>query len=118
MECAHCQPEQNGQRPVFWSYNLLAHHEAEHPSHHVPPMASCRSNPDECALVKAVGGERMSRLSAELKAMLAKAQALHRLSRLGRRSSKRQLLQLRRQVGLVGVVRSVRIEVKPSKSLQ
>jgi hypothetical protein len=72
MECALCQPEQNEQHPVCWSYNLQVHHQIEHNSHPLPVAA--RMTDEEKALVKAVGGEKRALCVAE-EAILRKAQA-------------------------------------------
>eukprot|EP00966_Prymnesium_polylepis_P017020 392835-Prymnesium_polylepis.1 len=61
--CNHCKPEQNAERPVFWSYNLTRHHDKEHPSHPRPPAGYV--DPQEKDLVKAVGGERRGLTSDE-----------------------------------------------------
>jgi len=53
VECELCAPEQNQQRPVFWSYNLSAHHACEHGSHATPPEALVGALERE--LVKKVG---------------------------------------------------------------
>jgi len=53
VECEFCAPEQNQQRPVFWSYNLSHHHNCMHSSHAKPPEAVVGELERE--LVKTVG---------------------------------------------------------------
>ena len=62
-----CPPEQNQQRPVYWSYNLAAHHREAHASHPLPSV--CDVSALERELVKTVGGERRA-LSEEQKRRL------------------------------------------------
>ena len=72
IECEFCEPEQGGKRPVFWSYNLRAHHAAAHPSHPVPVAALVGDLERE--LVRQVGGLR-TKVTAEQKRKLSAANA-------------------------------------------
>jgi hypothetical protein len=54
VACGNCKPEMNQERPVFWSYNIRVHHESEHPSHPLPPVACVSQAERTC--VKCVGG--------------------------------------------------------------
>ena len=68
VPCEYCEPEQNQQRPCYWSYNLKAHHEKEHASH---PLPACAAISDlEKELVMALGKAPKSSLSAEQKRRL------------------------------------------------
>eukprot|EP00966_Prymnesium_polylepis_P059567 1380793-Prymnesium_polylepis.1 len=67
VECAHCEPEAEGKRPVLWSYNLGSHHRKKHASHPLPAVATLA--PLEKAFVQIVGGDRKA-LSAEQKRAL------------------------------------------------
>eukprot|EP00966_Prymnesium_polylepis_P143956 3323307-Prymnesium_polylepis.1 len=75
VECAFCKPEQNQQRPVFWSYNLRAHHEdpKEHLSHPLPLVA--RVSAAERQLVKCIGGDWKATIPESLRSVLKDAQA-------------------------------------------
>ena len=56
VEWALCPPEQGDQRPVFWRYNLSAHHDSAHSLHAKPQEALVGAL--ERDLVKTVGGDR------------------------------------------------------------
>ena len=65
VECAFCPPEQNKQRPVFWSYNLGAHHMQAHAAHPLPEHA--RISEVEKEWVLTVGSTPSASLSAAQK---------------------------------------------------
>uniref|UniRef100_A0A7S4IEH0 Uncharacterized protein n=1 Tax=Prymnesium polylepis TaxID=72548 RepID=A0A7S4IEH0_9EUKA len=71
VACGNCQPEANQECAVFWSYNLRAHHESEHPSHPLPPVACVSQAERTC--VKCVGGERKATVPEALKDVLVAA---------------------------------------------
>ena len=72
VECEYCK-EERGQRPVFWSYNLVAHHRAEHAAHPHPRVGNVRAGTLEKEMVLQVGRAPNAKLSELLK-MQFKAQ--------------------------------------------
>ena len=73
IECALFPPKQGHQRPVFWRYNLSAHHDSTQSPHSKPHEALVGAL--ERDLVKTVG-DRKGRLTKKQKKRLSALQQL------------------------------------------